>query len=415
MEAVLRQVHFLIASALFLSGFNLGCCREPIKTAAERSVAPVLPAVQVTDVQTTAAPAPAPAKQESFDLTDYDRTIRLIKEQHVKGKDVKDADLFYSSVNGLVQALNDPYSEFMPPEEAKEFRTEMSGKVAGIGAIIGQKDSAFVIETPLEDSPAIKAGLKSGDYIIAVDSVAVHQMKLQNVIKLIRGPKGTKVKLTIARVGEKEPFDVEIIRDKVTIQSVKWQMDERHNIMVVTITRFQEDTAEQFAKAIDKTLNVKAKGMVVDLRNNPGGSLPVVILMACNWVVREPVVFTVPRDRPAEPDDCLLGGRLEDMPTAVLVNKGSASASEILAGALQDYGKARIIGETTWGKGCGQAVIPYPDGSLLKLTTFTWETPKRHTIDKVGVTPDEIVKPDSKDPKKDPQLERALRFLSEGK
>jgi len=185
----------------------------------------------------------------------------------------------------------------------------------------------------------------------------------------------------------------------------------------VTISHFSADTAAAFEKASQEALAAKVDGMVIDLRNDPGGLLDQAINVICHWSAGVPLVYAEPRGEPRQALGCKAGDTLKNMPTAVLVNKGSASASEIMAGALQDLGKARVIGETTYGKGCGQSVFEFPDGAQLRLTTFLWKTPKGRTIDKTGITPDEVLKAEPADIRagKDVQLDRALQYLSTGR
>lgn len=378
---------------------------------ASRWVTPTLNSPRTMDVSQPPSTA--------VDTSDYARTWKYIKQNHIDTQ-VKDEDLFYGSVAGLVEALDDPYSVFLPPKEAALDRSRMEGSFFGIGAELGLKEGRVTVIAPIADTPAAKAGLQAGDIIISVDGKETYRMKLTDVVILIRGEKGKPVKLMIYREGLKEPKEITVVRAEIVIHSVKWTPKKigKKTFMVVTISSFIDDTAKLFDQAADEAKAANMNGMVVDLRNNPGGYLKSAIAISCNWVTAGPIVIMEPRDEPPQPLNCeAVDGTLWDMPTVVLVNKGSASASEIMAGALQDYGKAHVIGETTYGKGCGQSVIKYPDGAELRLTTFLWKTPKNRSINKTGIAPDETLKADADDVAhgKDVRLDRALKYLTDGR
>lgn len=353
-----------------------------------------------------------------IDFTDYYRTWHLIKTRHIK-TDVTDQELFYGSVGGLVQALEDPYSSFYAPEEVELQDSSYDGSFAGIGAELKQKDRVIEVISPMDGSPAEAAGLKTGDIITAVDGKVIVGMKILKVVKLIRGKEGTEVTLTVYREGRKAPFDIKIVRGEIKTVSVKWDTSLKANrhIMVVELSMFKRDTSGLFAQAMVEAKESGVDAMVIDLRNNPGGMLHVARNVVCNWIAEKPFVIEEPRGESPRPRGCNRLAPLQDMPTVVLVNKGSASASEIMTGALQDYKQAYVIGEQTHGKGCGQSVIDYADGARLNLTTFLWKTPKNRSIHETGITPDEILKadPDDIEKGKDVQLERALQYLTGGK
>jgi len=355
---------------------------------------------------------------EDIDFTDYFKTWRLIKTKHVD-TEVKDMDLYYGSISGMVEALDDPHSTFLDPQTAELFTSSMAGEFSGVGIEVGMKDGSLTVISPISGSPASRAGLLAGDVITAVDGVDVSTLKFIEVIVRIRGEKGTPVKLTVFREGFEEPRDFTIVRDDIKTVSVKWEpvTEGGKTFMVITVTGFHQDTSQLFGQAAAEALLSGVDGLVLDLRNNPGGLLGAAINVSCFWASGVPIVIMEKRGEEPRPFSCDMTAILHDMPTVVLVNKFSASASEITAGALQDHGKARIIGEKTYGKGCGQDVYSYDDGSELHLTTFLWKTPSGRTIHKSGITPDEILEADPEDlaEGEDIQLDRAIRYLSEGR
>jgi carboxyl-terminal processing protease len=366
---------------------------------------------------TAKAERPAAARAQAFDTSDFGRVKKLITDKYVTVPP-DDKALFYGSIKGMVEALDDPYSEFTDPEETKLFEQRMSGTFFGIGAEVGEQDGSIIIAAPMDGSPAAKAGLKPGDTILKVDDEYVSDLKtIRKVVEKIRGPKGTKVKLTIMRKGFDKAREIEIVRDEIVVIPVKTKIVKarKKTVMVVTVTQFNEKAAQLFVKAAVEAYKKKVDGFVLDLRGNPGGMVGVAGIISCTWIPDDqPYAILAPRDAPAESLKCEGTDLLKDMPTVVLVNGYSASASEITAGALQDYGKARIIGEKTFGKGVGQNIYKFPDGAELRLTTFYWNTPKNRSIHKKGIEPDEKVVPgaDEAKTKKDAQLEAAVTYLT---
>jgi carboxyl-terminal processing protease len=342
----------------------------------------------------------------------YWEVIEAIKNKYVN-QPVNEVKLFYGSLAGMVAALEDPYSVFFEPPTAKEFAQELSGEFFGIGAEVGLKNGDLLIIAPLEDSPAERAGLKSNDKILAIDGSPTLGMPLDVAVSKIRGPKGTQVKLNITRAGFMVPRDFSIIRDRIIIKTVKTKFFENNTISYIKISQFNEDTLGDFNKAVTNVLNTGAKKLIIDLRNNPGGFLDSAVNVAGEWLRDDIVVI----ERFASGEERIYRstskGRLSDLETVVIVNGGSASGSEILAGALQDYGKARVLGEKTFGKGSVQDYSVLRDGSALKLTIAEWLTPKKRSINKVGIVPDIEVKPGEEDVNndKDAQLEKALELL----
>ncbi len=333
-------------------------------------------------------------------------------------KDVSERDLFYGALAGMAAALDDPYTSFFEPVTAQEFTDSLKGEFEGIGAEIGIRDHQLQIIAPLPNTPAEQAGLSAGDAILAINGTSTDGFTVEEAVMQIRGEQGTPVTLTIGRIkvvdSEEQPdiFDVEIIRDRIHVQSVLLDWKER-NIAVIQIRNFNQDTAEVFNRMVVEALDRPLVGIILDLRNNPGGYLDRSTEIAGAWVGDKPVVV---ERRKGEIIDQFHGrgnGRLAEIPTVVLVNGGSASASEIVAGALQDYGLATIIGTQTFGKGSVQDYTEFDDGSGIKITIAEWLTPNQRSINGVGINPDIIIERTIEEyhADKDPQLEAAIQYL----
>lgn len=327
---------------------------------------------------------------------------------------VSEKDLFYGALEGMVAGANDPYTSFFDPEAAEQFNSELSGKFFGIGAEIGlNKDGDIAVIAPLPGTPADTAGLKADDRILAIDGVDTSGMTVSEAVDRIRGDKGTEVKLIILHSGDKQAKEIPITRDEITVKSVKSEV-RSDDIAVITVSIFNEDTEKLFAAAVDDVKKKNPQGLIIDLRNNPGGLLDAAINLAGYWMDGQTAVIekteSEARNYPADGPNTLQG-----MPTVVLVNGGSASASEILSGALQDYHMATIIGEQTFGKGSVQEFQNFSDGSAVKITVARWFTPLDRSIDKEGITPDTEVKFTEADfnAKLDPQLQAAINLLQE--
>lgn len=335
----------------------------------------------------------------------------LHKEYVDKGK-LNEKEMFYGAMAGMVAGLNDPYTVFMDPKIAKEFADDLAGTFEGIGAEIGIRKDILVIIAPLADMPAEKAGLKAGDKIYAIDGVSTAGMAVDEAVSKIRGPKDTEVILTISRDGIAKAKDVKIKRGVIIVKSVNTEM-RPDKIFVIKISNFNNDTLDLFKQAVSKIIEENPRGIILDLRNNPGGYLDTAVEVASEWV--EDGVVVTEKFTEEKKNEYLARGRarLKDFPTAVLVNQGSASASEIVAGALQDYGKAKIIGMKTFGKGSVQTVDDFKDGSSIKITVAKWLTPQGHYINEQGIKPDIEVDMAEEDYNagNDPQMEKALEEL----
>ncbi len=337
---------------------------------------------------------------------------QTIEENYVK-QPVNETKLLYGALAGSVASLGDPHSVFFDPQTTQEFTQELKGSFEGIGAEIAIKNDRLTIVAPLPDSPAEQAGLRSGDKVYAIDGEDTTGISLDYAVSKIRGPQRTEVVLTIGRDGLENLQDFKITRDKIRIQSVKWTMLD-NNIVHLELRYFNEDTLDDFNQAVMEIISKNPKGIILDLRNNPGGYLDTAVAVASEWVEDGVVVYEKSATGELTAHEAQGQARLKDFSTVVLINKGSASGSEILAGALKDYGLAALVGETTFGKGSVQTLFPLRDGSSLKLTIAEWLTPHQNTIDQVGIDPDVPVELTDEDfnNDKDPQLDKAVELLN---
>ncbi|MBL7054020.1 S41 family peptidase [Patescibacteria group bacterium] len=341
-----------------------------------------------------------------------------VKDDYVD-QPVTDKDLFYGSLEGLVQGLDDPYSIFLNPDLAKKFMDDMSGSFEGIGIEIGMRDDRLTVIAPLTGTPAFRAGLLAGDKIYAIDTKSTFGMGLDEAVHLIRGIKGTPVILTVLHKNKNFTEDVEIIRDVIEITSVSWEMkefpDSNKKIAYIKVSHFSEDTWQAFIDICSVVLRASPDALLLDLRNNPGGYLDTAVDMAGYWVDNDVITFSTDANKYKKEYKSNGPGDFKDIPTVILVNQGSASASEILAGALQDYNQATIIGEQTFGKGSVQELHSFSDGSALKLTVAYWYTPLGRSINENGISPDIDIKITVEDleNKIDLQMDTAIEILKE--
>jgi len=320
----------------------------------------------------------------------FAEVLSLIKKNYVE--EVKDdKDLIYGAIKGMLNSL-DPHSSFMPPEAFKEMRIDTKGEFGGLGIQIGIKEGILTIIAPIEDTPAYKAGVKAGDKIIKINGESTRDMSLHEAVTKLRGPKGTSVTITLMREEWEKPRDFTIIRDIIKIRSVKSKvMDDK--IGYVKLLQFQERTAAELEEALKELEKQGINAIILDLRNNPGGLLNVSIDVASKFLPSDKlVVYIKGREEERTEYQTNESKQKYEYPMVVLVNEGSASASEIVAGALQDWQRAMVLGTPTFGKGSVQTVIPLSDGSGLRLTTALYYTPKGRSIQAKGIEPDIIVK-----------------------
>ena len=351
---------------------------------------------------------------ETCQIRDLDEVWSKLQGGYFNAGKLDRAQLEYGAVRGFVESLDDPYTVFMTPEEAEEFDDEIEGQLEGIGAQLEVKEGHLVVVTPIKDSPAARAGIKIGDVIYKIDDQLAEEMTFYEAVRKIRGQKGTVVALVVLRQDETEPLEFKITRSEITVDSIILEKLE-NDIFHLTITQFSDHSTKEFEDAVQKMLLEKARGAIIDLRGNGGGFMDAAVLMLSEFISGEkPAVVIKKRDSATnETIETSGNARLADIPLVILVDAGSASASEIFAGAIQDYKRGAVIGEKTFGKGSVQEISDFADGASLRYTIAQWLTPLGRTIEKTGITPDREVALTDEDIKtdRDPQLEAAVNYL----
>ncbi|HOE56446.1 MAG TPA: S41 family peptidase [Bacillota bacterium] len=357
------------------------------------------------------------SKSDFETVKSMDKLLSL--KEYIKGNYVEEADdnkLIEGAIKGMFESLGDPYSTYMTKEEFKNFNESTKGSYGGIGVIVSKSEDGYVtVVAPIEDTPGEKAGLKTNDKIIKVDDKDIIGIDLEAAVSLMKGKKGTQVTLTVMRDGAKEPQMFKIIREEIILKTVKSDMME-DNIGYIRISMFDEDTGSEFKKALGSLRAKGMKGLIVDLRQNPGGFINQCVEVADELLDEGLIVYT--EDKAKKREDYKSGKGKVDVPFVVLIDGGSASASEIVSGAVKDRKGGLLIGEKTFGKGLVQSVEQLKDGSGIKLTTQKYYTPNGISINKVGIRPDIEVKAletrgEQKDENEvDVQLDRALAELN---
>ncbi len=344
-------------------------------------------------------------------------TWKLLTKFYVQPKDLNAQKMLFGAVKGMVQAVGDPYTVFMTPVENDDFRRALSGKLEGIGAELALRDGMIVVVSPLKGSPAMRAGLTAGDIILSVDGVPTDGKTLQEVVTQIRGPKGTTVQLEVRQSEQAASHVVSIVRESITIPSVESRIEqgEGKTIGYLAINEFGDDTTDETRAALEEMKKQNITNLVMDLRYNGGGYLDGAVDIV-SMFQKQGKVVTVAR-REGEPQVHYVSGNtiFPDVPMVVLINEGSASASEITAGALQDNKRATIMGTQSFGKGTVQEVMDLPGGSSLRVTIAHWLTPSGRDLGKQGVTPNIlVVQPDGLKAGDDPQLQAVFTFIRTG-
>lgn len=328
------------------------------------------------------------ASETYEELKTFSEVLNQVQKHYVD--ETKPKDLIQGAIRGMLSTL-DPHSAYMTPEMYKEMQVETRGEFGGVGIQIGVKDNRLAVIAPIEGTPAHRAGIKAGDFITKVNEDPTKDLTLMDAVQKMRGPKGSKVNLTIQRDGAADPLVFTLVRDTIKIESVKSKVID--NLGYVRLTQFQEATGRDLAKAIKQFKEQKVQGAILDLRNNPGGLLTAAVDVSEQFLpTGKLVVYTKSREGKKDEWVAKAKDQLEDLPVIILVNEGSASASEIVAGALQDWGRGLVVGTTSFGKGSVQTILALGDGSGLRLTTAKYYTPKGRSIQSTGITPDIVVK-----------------------
>ncbi len=413
----------LVSAICLLAGYQLGLAQNDHRNYSER--------VDFLAGKTSLAAT------TTADFEPFWKSWLILKDHYAgpKATSTTDQDRVWAAIEGLAQAYEDPYTVFLPPAESKDFKESVKGEFSGVGMEIGLKEKILTVIAPLKNSPAEKAGILAGDKILKIDDQSTAGLSAEEAVQKIRGERGTEVKLSLFResAGNK-PFELKIIRDLITIPNIETKLRE-DGIFIIRVFSFSEQTPRLFRDALEEFVresnkNPKVDSLIIDLRNNPGGYLEVAVDMASWFLPKDKVIAIEDYKKEGRRKEYLSRGYnifTDRLKLVILVNGGSASASEILAGALKEHGKATLIGEKTFGKGSVQELFQITDETSLKVTIAKWLTPKGLSISEGGLTPDIIVeyeKPKEKEGTKDKKEEegeydsqekRAVKFLKEGK
>lgn len=362
-------------------------------------------------------------KETSADFSLFWDAWKVFRAKYVDSSKISDQDMVYGAISGMLASTGDPYSVFMPPREANDFNQEISGEFGGIGAEIGMRNDQLVVIAPLKNTPAERAGMKAGDAIIKIDNANTVGLTTEAAVQKIRGIKGTDVTLTLFREGWSDAKDFKITRDAIEIPTLDWKMlndagkeDANGKILYIQLYNFYEKSPLLFYQAITQSIKNNPKGIILDLRNNPGGYLDASVNIA-GWFLKPGSVVVSEKFRSEADGHANFKAQglpvFEHTPTVVLINQGSASASEILAGALKDDRGIKLVGKKSFGKGSVQELIPLKNNAMIKVTIAHWLTPNGTLIDKNGIMPDVDANITENDVKanKDPQLKTAVETL----
>lgn len=344
---------------------------------------------------------------KNVDFAQFWEVWDLVSQQYFDKKAVNPEKMYYGAIQGMVAALGDPYTTFLPPTENKQVKDDLGGNFSGVGIELGFKDNNLVVIAPLDDTPAKAAGVLAGDYITKIDDKTTEGISLPEAVSKIRGPQGTKVTLELYRAGGDKPFPVVLTRQTIHVKSVTYTR--KDTVGYIKLSRFGDETNNEWDAAVEAALHDKVKSVVVDVRNNPGGYLLSAIYIASDFI-NGPIVKQENADGSKQTKNADHTGRLLNTPVVVLLNKGSASASEIFAGAIRANNRGKLIGETSFGKGTIQEVQDLDKGAGIHITRARWLLPNDFWVHKVGLKPDIEASMSAQDVKdnKDPQLDKAL-------
>lgn len=354
--------------------------------------------------------------EEEVDLSLMWGVWRLLIARYIHPEDLTTQKMVEGAVRGMVSAVGDPYTLYMTPKENTEFRDSLNGHLQGIGAELSIKNNSIIVVGTIKGSPAEKAGLLPQDIILTVDGKEISSLSLNEVVSLIRGNKGTSVTLTVLRGKETTVRTFTMVRDDIQVPSAAYELKtvEKKKVGVLTINEFGGDTIREVTGFVDQIKKDQPQGLIIDLRGNGGGYLDGAIQLTSMFLKQGLVVTVAGRDTDTQAYNVTGNPLLPDIPVVVLINQGTASASEIFAGALKDHGRATIVGMQSFGKGTVQEVIDLPGGSSLRVTIARWLTPNGIDLGKVGVTPDVTVDLTQEDvtAERDPQMEKAIQTLA---
>ncbi len=389
-------VGILFAAAIFAGGVYLGYTQRP-------------------DIDKVALLNKDPSGMTTADFAPFWKVWNAINEKYPGANSTTDQERVYGAISGLLGSLNDPYTMFFTPDEAKSFEEEIAGNFSGIGMEVGMKDKILTAIAAIKGTPAYKAGIQSGDKILKIDDKITSDLSIEDAIKLIRGPKGTTVTLTLFREGETEPIELPIVRDTINIPTLDTEL-RSDGIFVIKLYSFSANSTNLFRDAMKEFTASKSDKLLLDVRGNPGGYLDAAVDMASWFLPEGKVVLT--EDYGTSRKATVYRSRgynifSDQLNFVILIDGGSASASEILAGAMKDYGRAKLVGTQSFGKGSVQEVVDVTKDTIMKITVAKWLTPNGNTIAEKGLTPDYKVEYTRKDAteKKDPQLDKAVELL----
>lgn len=364
---------------------------------------------------------PAQGQPEDVDFAPFWKAWNLLNEKYVPAsttaKEASNDEKVWGAISGLAASLGDPYTVFFPPAEAEIFEADIRGNFEGVGMEVLSQDGALTVIAPLKGSPAERAGLMAGDRILKIDETSTTDLTTEEAVKIIRGPKGTPVKLTVYRTGKQSPLEITVVRDVIDIPTIKTEKLE-NGIFKIDLYSFSATSPNLFRGALREFVQSDSSKLILDLRGNPGGYLEAAIDMA-SWFLA-PGKVVVREDFAGTKDEKVYRSRGYDvfndnLKFVILVDEGSASASEILAGALSEHGKAVIVGEKTFGKGSVQELVDITSDTALKITVARWLTPNGNSISEKGITPQYVVPRTQEDvaADRDPQLDKALEILTQ--
>ena len=334
------------------------------------------------------------------------KVISLVRTQYIEP--VQTTSLVDGAIRGMVDSLHDPYSVYLDPDTYKQLQEQIRGSFGGLGILVGVKNDLLTVARVYEGTPAYKAGVKEGDQIVGIEGKDVRGIDLETAIGLMRGPVGTRVKLSLSREGYPAPLEKEITREEISVPTAEGKLLPGTKIGYIAISQFNEKTSDELNGVLLKLRGEGLRGIILDLRNNPGGELISATRVADNFIPKGPIVYIEYSSGSTEVKEA--DANYLHLPLVVLVNENSASAAEILAGAVKDTKAGKLVGTKTFGKGIVQTVFPLDNGAGLKLTTARYLTPGKHNIHKKGITPDVVVK-DEPDLPGDEQLEKAEALI----